>query len=88
MIRAVRCRSRASNYVGSPCTLSVGRVSTRYRLAGVMTKKTQLLIVLIVLCVVDAVIPFLPALGLVLIYVVLEKPAWFPEMVREVYSAR
>ena len=42
-----------------------------------MTKKTQLLLGLIVLSVVDAVVPLFPVLGLVLIYVVLEKPPWF-----------
>jgi len=48
-----------------------------------VTKKTQLLIALILLCVVDAVVPFFPVLGLVLIYVVLEKPVvphnWYGE---------
>ncbi len=51
-----------------------------------MTKKTQLLLGLIVLSVVDAVVPFFPVLGLVLIYVLLEKPPWFLETVRRVYD--
>jgi len=51
-----------------------------------MTKNTQLLIGLIVLCVVDAVVPFFPVLGLVLIYVLLENPPWFLETVRQVYD--
>ena len=51
-----------------------------------MTRKTQILIALIVLCVVDAVVPFFPVLGLVLIYVLLEKPPWFLETVRQVYD--
>ena len=53
-----------------------------------MTKKTQLLIALIVLCVVDTVVPFFPVLGLLLIYVVYEKPPWFLETVRQVYDTR
>ena len=52
-----------------------------------MTNKTQLLIALIILCVVDAVVPFFPVLGLVLIYVVLAKPPWFLESVRQVYES-
>ena len=53
-----------------------------------MTNNIQLLIALLVLCVVDAVVPFFPVLGLVLIYVVLVKPLWFLETVRQVYSIR
>ena len=53
-----------------------------------MTDNTQLLIALIVLCVVDAVVPFFPVLGLVLIYVVLAKPPWFLETVRQVYDTK
>ena len=53
-----------------------------------MTNKTQLLIALIVLCVVDAVVPFFPVLGLALIYVVLARPPWFLETVRQVYDSR
>jgi len=51
-----------------------------------MTRKTQILIALLVLCVVDAVVPFFPVLGLVLVYVLLEKPPWFLETVRHVYD--
>jgi len=39
-----------------------------------------------VLCVVDLVVP-IPILGLVLVYVVLEKPVWFRDLVQEVYGA-
>ena len=53
-----------------------------------MTNNTQLLIALIVLCVVDAVVPIFPVLGLVLIYVVLAKPPWFLETVRRIYGTR
>ncbi len=53
-----------------------------------MNNKTQLLLALIVLCVVDAIVPFFPVLGLVLIYVVLARPPWFLETVRQVYDPR
>jgi hypothetical protein len=33
---------------------------------------------------VDAVIPF-PIIGAILIYVVLQKPVWFSDVVREIY---
>ena len=52
-----------------------------------MTDNTQLLTALVVLCVVDAVVPLFPVLGLVLIYVVLAKPPWFLETVRNVYDS-
>jgi hypothetical protein len=47
--------------------------------------KTKCLIALMGLAVVDAVIPF-PILGMILIYVVLQKPLWFERMVRELYE--
>lgn len=55
---------------------------------GVMAKKTQLLLVVISLGLVDAVIPFFPILALILIYVILEKPPWFLDTVQELYSAK
>ena len=53
-----------------------------------MTKKTQLVLILIVLTAIDAVVPLLPVLGLVLIYVVADKPPWLLEIVRQVYNTR
>ena len=53
-----------------------------------MNKKTQLLLGVIVLVLIDAIIPFFPVLGLILIYVVLEKPPWFIEIVREIYNKK
>ena len=53
-----------------------------------MTRKTQIVIALMVLCVVDAVVPFFPVLGLVLIYVVAEKPPWFLDAVRQAYGTK
>ena len=53
-----------------------------------MTQKTQLLLGLAVLSLIDAVVPLLPVLGLALIYVVTGKPTWFLEIVRQVYETR
>lgn len=50
-----------------------------------MTLKTQSFIILAVLCLVDAVIP-IPIVGLILIFVFLQKPAWFYNLVRQVYN--
>ncbi|MBT3603750.1 MAG: hypothetical protein HOE48_07720 [Candidatus Latescibacteria bacterium] len=47
--------------------------------------KTQLVVVLIAICVVDMVIP-VPILGLILVHVVFTRPAWFREMVDRVYN--
>ena len=52
-----------------------------------MSNKKLVLVGLIALSVIDAVVPLLPVLGLVLIYVVLAKPPWFLEIVREVYDS-
>ena len=49
--------------------------------------KTWLVVMLVVICLVDMVIP-IPILGLVLLHVVLTRPVWFREMVDEVYQSR
>ena len=51
-----------------------------------MNKKTQLLLAVALLGVVDAIVPFFPILALILIYVLLEKPPWFLETVQGVYN--
>ena len=51
-----------------------------------MSHKTKVLFVLLLLCVADAVVPFFPVLGFLLIYVVLDKPPWFLDAVRQVYD--
>jgi hypothetical protein len=51
-----------------------------------MTLKTRILIYLVGLCIVDTVIP-LPIVGLILIFVVLQKPLWFQRLVGEFYEA-
>lgn len=50
-----------------------------------MTMQTKCLAALISLSIVDVVIP-IPILGLVLIYVLLQRPRWFMDTVREIYS--
>jgi hypothetical protein len=50
-----------------------------------MTLKTQCLIGLSGLALVDIVIP-IPILGAILIYVVILKPFWFHNLVRDLYK--
>ncbi|MDY6839076.1 MAG: hypothetical protein SWH78_14010 [Thermodesulfobacteriota bacterium] len=50
-----------------------------------MTVKNRCLIVLVALGVVDAVIP-IPIIGLILVYVVLERPPWFLDLVQGLYG--
>ena len=50
-----------------------------------MSIKTKVLVVLILLAVIDAVIPF-PILGASLIYIVLQRPPWFRKIVSEIYE--
>jgi hypothetical protein len=50
-----------------------------------MSIKTKSLIILIILGTIDVVIP-IPILGVILIYVVLQKPPWFTNVVREIYN--
>lgn len=51
-----------------------------------MSRRTQVLVALIALCLVDAVIPLLPIAGILLIYVVLERPPWFLDLVQQLYG--
>jgi len=55
-------------------------------LGGFMTLKTRFLIGLVVLSIVDAVIP-VPIVGLILFFVLLQKPPWFQKLVSELYEA-
>lgn len=50
-----------------------------------MSTKTKFLIILILLGLLDIIIP-IPILGIILIYVILQKPDWFREAVRDVYD--
>ena len=51
-----------------------------------MTLRTQFLIYLVGLSIVDIVIP-IPIVGLILIFVILQKPPWFKQLVCELYEA-
>jgi len=52
-----------------------------------MSIKTNSLIFLIILGIIDMIIP-IPILGMILIYVVLQRPPWFRKVVREIYNSR
>jgi hypothetical protein len=52
-----------------------------------MSIKTKSLIILIILGIIDVVIP-IPILGVILIYVVLQRPPWFTYVVREIYNTK
>jgi hypothetical protein len=51
-----------------------------------MSTKTQVLISLIALGLIDRVIP-LPITAGILIYVALQRPTWFTDMVHDIYRA-
>jgi len=50
-----------------------------------MNIKTKMLLFLILLGIVDMVIP-IPIIGLILIYVIIEKPAWFMDAAIKIYK--
>ena len=49
-----------------------------------MSLKTQILIYLLLIGLIDIVIP-IPIMALVLIYVLFQKPVWFQQWVDEIY---
>lgn len=49
-----------------------------------MIIRIKYLLGLILLGIVDAVIPF-PIIGAILVYVMLQRPVWFRDIVREIY---
>jgi hypothetical protein len=51
-----------------------------------MSIKTKSLIFLVILGIIDMVIP-IPILGVILIYVVLQRPPWFRNLVQEIYNS-
>ena len=51
-----------------------------------MSITTKYLILLVILCIMDVVIP-VPILGVTLIYIVLQKPLWFTDAVSKIYDA-
>ena len=50
----------------------------------IMKTKTKILVYLSILALLDMIIP-IPFTSLMLIYVVLEKPEWFKNLVTEIY---
>lgn len=50
-----------------------------------MNIETQLLIYVILLLLVDTVIP-LPITAVILLYVILQRPAWFAQLYHQVYK--
>ncbi len=51
-----------------------------------MNIKTKTLVFLIILGIIDMVIP-IPIMGVILIYVVFQKPPWFTDVVSEIYKS-
>jgi hypothetical protein len=51
-----------------------------------MKTKTKMLLYLSILAVVDTIIP-IPFTALLLIYVIFEKPAWFRNLVTDIYDS-
>ena len=50
-----------------------------------MSPKTRILVTLIAMGCIDVVIP-LPIVACILIYVVLQRPTWFTDMVHDIYG--
>lgn len=51
-----------------------------------MKTRTKITLCLIALSLVDTLIP-IPIIGVILIYVLFQKPDWFRELVTEIYGA-
>lgn len=51
-----------------------------------MKTRTKLIIYLSILALIDMIIP-IPFTALMLIYVILEKPAWFRDLVSDIYDS-
>ena len=51
-----------------------------------MSIKTKTLIFLVSVAIIDMVIP-IPVMGVILIYVVFQKPPWFMDVVSEIYKS-
>jgi len=56
-------------------------IKTNYQMMNIRTKS---ILVLILLGIVDVVIP-IPIIGLMLIYVIVQKPSWFLDLAQEIY---
>jgi hypothetical protein len=57
----------------------------KWRWSIPMRPKTRVLLTLIGLAFLDTIIP-IPIVACILIYVVLQRPTWFTDMVRDVYG--
>jgi len=53
---------------------------------GAVNTKTKTLLSLVILALIDIIIP-VPLTGILLIYVLLEKPDWFRNVVSEIYDS-
>ncbi len=51
-----------------------------------MKTTTRMILYLILFALIDTVIP-IPITAIILIYVILEKPPWFKELVTELYTS-
>ncbi len=51
-----------------------------------MKTKTQIILYLSILALIDAIVP-IPFTALMLIYVIFEKPAWFRNLVNGIYNS-
>jgi len=52
-----------------------------------MNIRTKSILVLILLGTVDTLIP-LPIIGLICIYIIIQKPFWFIDLVKQVYNPK
>ena len=52
----------------------------------IMKKNTKIVLYLSILALMDMIIP-IPFTALMLIYVIFEKPAWFRNLVTEIYNS-
>jgi hypothetical protein len=72
--------------VGQVLTIAkTGLIPLRRQLQKMKTR-TKTLLYLLVLSLVDSVIP-IPILGIVLFYVLFQKPDWFRALVADIYGA-
>ena len=51
-----------------------------------MANNTKLLLWVLLLGLIDAIVPFFPVLALILVYVVIDRPGWFLDSVKELYG--
>ncbi|MGA8178859.1 MAG: hypothetical protein WB792_02290 [Desulfobacterales bacterium] len=52
-----------------------------------MNTQSKTILILILLGVVDVLIP-IPVIGLILIYVVIQRPSWFQDLVKDIYRLK